>query len=179
MVPRELLSEGAIQSRIVELAAEIRRDAGDSELLLICVLKGSFIFLADLCRHLGDNVKVDFLQVSSYGDGVKSSGIVQIIKDIDQTIEGKNVLVVEDIVDTGATLSHLRELLQVRRPASLKVVALLNKQDARRVPVQVEYVGFDIPDQFVVGYGLDVGERFRNLPYVAVLQEELSSTLSQ
>lgn len=178
MVPRELLSEDAIQGRIAELAAEIRADAGDDELLLICVLKGSFIFLADLCRHLGDNIKVDFLQVSSYGDETTSSGIVQIIKDVDQTLEGKNVLIVEDIVDTGATLSHLRELLQVRRPASLKVVALLNKQEARRVPVQVEYIGFDIPNQFVVGYGLDVGERFRNLRYVAVLQEELSSSLS-
>lgn len=178
MVPKELLSEDAIQRRISELAAEIRTDAGDRELLLICVLKGSFIFLADLCRHLGENIKVDFLQVSSYGNETTSSGIVQIIKDVDQTLEGKHVLIVEDIVDTGATLSHLRELLQVRRPASLKVVALLNKQEARRVPVHVEYIGFDIPNQFVVGYGLDVGERFRNLPYVAVLHEEFSSSLS-
>lgn len=164
-----LLTEEAIHARIAELASEIRRDYGERPLLLVGVLKGSLVFLADLCRHLGDQVMVDFVQTSSYGDGNTSSGVVQFRKDLDINIEGLDVLIVEDIVDTGLTLRSLREMLLTRRPASLKVVSLLVKPVARAASDGVEYVGFEIPDQFVVGYGLDYAERYRNLPYVAVL----------
>jgi hypoxanthine phosphoribosyltransferase len=167
-----LLSESQLQERIDELGDRIRRDYGNEPLLLVGVLKGCFYFMADLTRRLGTNVAVDFVQVSSYGDGTTSSGIVQIRKDLDINIEGRNVLIVEDIVDTGATLSHLRELLGTRRPKSLKVVALLSKPDARRSHTPIEYVGFEIPNKFVVGYGLDHAERFRNLPYIAFLRDE-------
>lgn len=170
-----LLTQAQIQTKIAELGARIRADYGDEPVLLLAVLKGSFLFVADLCRELGPNVTVDFIQVSSYGTQTKSSGIVQIRKDTDVSLEGKHVLIVEDIVDTGATLGHLRELLMTRRPASLKVVALLNKPEARKTEVPVEYCGFDIPNSFVVGYGLDVAERYRNLPYVAILEDETPS----
>jgi hypoxanthine phosphoribosyltransferase len=133
------------------------------------VLKGSFLFLADLVRQLGENVVVDFVMVSSYGDGTESSGIVQIRKDLDINIEGRHVLIVEDIVDSGATLSHLCELLRTRRPKSLKVVALLSKPEARKQHAPIDFVGFEIPNEFVVGYGLDHAERYRNLPYIAIL----------
>lgn len=154
------------------MAREIRSLYDGEPILMVGVLKGSFLFLADLCRQLGPDVSVDFIQVSSYGDQRVSSGIVQIRKDLDHSIEGKNVLVVEDIVDTGATLAHLRELLLTRKPKSLRVVSLLNKPDARKVPVEIEFVGFDIPNAFVVGYGLDYAERYRNLPYIGVLESE-------
>lgn len=167
-----LLSEDQIQKRIQEMAREIRGLYEGEPILVVGVLKGSFLFLADLCRQLGTEVSVDFIQVSSYGDQRVSSGIVQIRKDLDQSIEGKNVLVVEDIVDTGATLAHLRELLLTRKPKSLRVVSLLNKPDARKVPVEIEFVGFDIPNAFVVGYGLDYAERYRNLPYIGVFESE-------
>lgn len=164
-----LLSEHQIQGRIKELAEQIRADYPSEPLLLVAVLKGSFVFLADLSRQLGDNVEVDFVQVSSYGAGTSSSGIVQIRKDLDVSIEGRDVLIVEDILDTGLTLTHLRELFSTRKPRSLRVVTLLCKPEALRHQAQAEYVGFEIPDQFVVGYGLDQAERYRNLPYVAVL----------
>ncbi|MCO5298018.1 MAG: hypoxanthine phosphoribosyltransferase [Fimbriimonadaceae bacterium] len=167
-----LLSAEQIQARIGELADTIRGDYGDEPLLLVGVLKGSYMFLSDLAKELPGEVTVDFVQTSSYGEGKSSSGIVQIRKDLDINIEGRHVLLVEDIVDTGATLAHLRELLSTRRPKSLKVVALLSKPEARRTPTAVEYVGFEIPNQFVVGYGLDYAERFRNLPYVAIFQGE-------
>lgn len=166
-----LLDSASIQSRIGEVAAQIRADYGDDEILLVGVLKGSFLFLADLCRYLGDNIEVDFVQTSSYGEGKSASGIVQIRKDLDINIEGKNVLIVEDIVDTGATLGHLRELLSTRKPRSLKVVSLLSKPEARTTETPVEYLGFEIPNKFVVGYGLDYAERYRNLPYIAILHE--------
>lgn len=168
---KPLITTEQIQTRIDELAAEIRDDFGDEPLLAVAVLKGSFLFFADLIRRLGDQVKVDFVQVSSYGDATESSGIVQIRKDLDINIEGKNVLIVEDIVDTGATLSHLCELLMTRRPKSLKVAALLSKPEARRLDAPMDYVGFEIPNEFVVGYGLDHAERYRNLPFIAVLTD--------
>jgi hypoxanthine phosphoribosyltransferase len=164
-----LLSEEQIQNRIVELGAQITEDYGDAPLLLVGVLKGSYPFLADLSRQLGTNVEVDFVQTSSYGDGTTSSGIVQIRKDLDISIEGRHVLIVEDILDTGLTLRHLRELFNTRKPLSLKVVTLLCKPGAMRHETHAEYIGFDIADKFVVGYGLDHAERYRNLPYVAVL----------
>jgi hypoxanthine phosphoribosyltransferase len=166
---KPLLTSEQIQRRTAELAEQIRADYKGETVLAVGVLKGSFLFLADLIRQLGDEIMIDFVLVSSYGDGTESSGIVQIRKDLDINIEGKNVLIVEDIVDTGATLSHLLELLMTRRPKSLKVVALLSKPEARRQEAPIDYVGFEIPNEFVVGYGLDHAERYRNLPYIAVL----------
>jgi hypoxanthine phosphoribosyltransferase len=167
-----LLTEEQIQKRIDELAAQIRQDYISEQVLLVSVLKGSYVFLADLARRLGDNVTLDFVHVSSYGNGTNSSGIVQIRKDLDVTIEGKNVLLVEDIVDTGATLKHLRELFGTRHPKSIKVVTLLSKPGARTTNTPLEYVGFEISNDFVVGYGLDHAERYRNLPYLAILRGE-------
>lgn len=164
-----LISADDIQRRTDELADEIRREYGDEPILLVGVLKGSLYFLADLSRRLGPNVTIDFVQVSSYGTGKTSSGVVQIRKDLDINIEGLHVLIVEDIVDTGLTLRHLRELLGTRHPQSLRVVSLLVKPEAMQHESTVEYVGFSIPTKFVVGYGLDIGERYRNLPYVAIL----------
>lgn len=166
-----LISEEEIRQRVAELGAQIKADYGEEPVLLVGVLKGSYTFLADLTRHLGMNIEVDFVQTSSYGDGKSSSGIVQIRKDLDISIEGRNVLIVEDILDSGLTLKHLRELFGTRKPLSLKVVTLLSKPAATRHGAHAEYVGFEIPDQFVVGYGLDYAERYRNLPYVAVLHQ--------
>lgn len=163
-----LLSTEQINARIDELARQIEGDYNGEELLLVGVLKGSYLFIAELSKRLNMNVHVDFVQVSSYGSGKSSSGVVQIRKDLDVNIEGRNVLLVEDIVDTGTTLSHLRELLSTRKPKSLKVVSLLRKPEAQKVPATVEYIGFDIPNEFVVGYGLDLAERYRNLPYIAI-----------
>ncbi len=174
MASLEVLITGQeIQDKVAELARRISDDYGDTPILLVAVLKGSFIFLADLVRLLGPNTEVDFVQTSSYGEGASSTGVVQIRKDLDVSIEGRDVLIVEDILDTGLTLSHLRELLGTRRPRSLKVVTLLRKPEAARHGTQAEYVGFEIPDRFVVGYGLDHAERYRNLPYVAVLHQEV------
>lgn len=168
---RPLITAGQIHARIEELAAEIRAEFGDEPVIAVAVLKGSFLFFADLIRHLGSEVQADFVQVSSYGDGTESSGVVQIRKDLDINIEGKNVLIVEDIIDTGATLCHLCDLLMTRRPHKLKVAALLSKPEARRLDAPMDFVGFEIPNAFVVGYGLDHAERYRNLPYIAVLTD--------
>jgi hypoxanthine phosphoribosyltransferase len=164
-----LLDEEAIRDKVAELAGQI--NAGGRDLLLVGVLKGSMYFLADLSRQISGDLEIDFIQVSSYAGQRQSSGIVQIRKDLDTNIEGRDVLIVEDIVDTGATLRHLRDLLGTRKPRSLKVVTLLSKLQARGIPSEIEYVGFEIPDEFVVGYGLDYGERYRNLPYIAILRE--------
>lgn len=166
---RPMYTEAQIHARVEELAQAIKADYGDEPIMLVGVLKGSMYFLADLSRCLGDRVTVDFVQVSSYGDAKSSSGVVQIRKDLDRSIEGKHVLIVEDIVDTGLTLKHLKELLGTRHPKSLKVVALLSKPEARQFETLVDYLGFEIPNEFVVGYGLDYAERFRNLPHIAVL----------
>ena len=153
------------------MGAEISRDYGDEEIILVAILKGSIPFLADLSRKLGENVVIDTMRVSSYGDAMESSGVVKIVKDLELTIEGKHVLLIEDIVDTGATLAYLLELLQTRRPASLKVASLLSKPEARKTEVPIAYLGFEIPNAFVVGYGLDLAERYRNLPYIAIYRE--------
>lgn len=166
-----LISEETLRTRIAELARRVEKDLEGEEVLLIAVLKGSVHFLSDFARELKLEAQLDFMQTSSYGSGKSSSGVVQIRKDLDINIEGLNVLIVEDIVDTGVTLSHLRELLLTRKPKSLRVVALLSKSEARKVHPSVEYIGFEIPNEFVVGYGLDYAERFRNLPYIAVLRE--------
>ncbi len=166
-----LLSAAQVAEKVKELATQIDSETNAEQLLLIGVLKGSFHFLSDLARALKTDSIVDFMQVSSYGSGKSQTGVVQIRKDLDINIEGKDVIIVEDIVDTGITLSHLRELLSTRRPKSLKVVCLLSKPEARRINPEVEYVGFEIPNEFVVGYGLDHGEKYRNLPFIGILRE--------
>lgn len=164
-----LLTEAEIKSAVDRIAQEIERDFPDEPLLLVGVLKGSMYFLADLSRCLGQHVAIDFMQVSSYGKERQSSGVVKIVKDLDIPLEGKNVIVVEDIIDTGITLGYLMELLTTRKPKTLRIASLLSKPEARKVPIEVHYLGFEIPNKFVVGYGLDDAERFRNLPYIAVL----------
>jgi len=167
-----LIPSDKLQARVAELGAEISRDYQGRDLLLLAVLKGSVIFLSDLMRHIAVPHVIDFMATSSYGAGTESSGAVRILKDLDAPIEGRNVLIVEDIIDTGRTLDYLMRILRARRPASLRVCTLLNKAARREVEVPVDYVGFDIPNKFVVGYGLDFAELYRNLPYIAVLAPE-------
>ena len=166
-----LFDAAAIQNRCKELARDIDKAYGGESIVLIGVLKGSYQFLSDLSRMLVSPCEIDFVQLSSYGDEKSSSGIVRIKKDHDINIEGRNVLIVEDIVDTGLTLQHLCDLLLTRRPASLKVVAMLSKPEARKHEALLDFVGFEIQNHFVVGYGLDHAEKHRNLPYIAVLQD--------
>jgi hypoxanthine phosphoribosyltransferase len=168
-----VLSEDEIQARIRELGAQISADYGDEPLLLVAVLRGAAIFVADLARAISSPVELDFMAVSSYGSSTKSSGVVRILKDLDETIEGRHVLVCEDILDTGLTLKYLLKNLASRKPASLEIVALLSKEGKQRVPIDCRYIGFNVPDEFVVGYGLDFAERYRNLPYVGVLKPEI------
>lgn len=168
-----LIDEQTLAARVAELGVEISADYQGRDLLLIGVLKGAVFFMADLMRHLTVPCEVDFMAISSYGDSTDSSGIVRILKDLDINIEGRHVLVVEDIIDSGLTLSYLMRNLESREPATLEVCALLTKPARREIDVPVRYVGFEIPNKFVVGYGLDFAERYRNLPYVAVLSQEL------
>lgn len=163
-----LISADAIAQRVRSLAGELRRDHPDG-VHLVCVLKGAFIFLADLARALEGSATLDFIAVSSYGDSTKSSGQVQLLKDLDAPIHGRDVVIVEDIVDTGLTLTYLQDILRTRAPRSLRTACLLSKPSRRKVDVKVEYVGFTIEDKFVVGYGLDYAEQYRNLPYIAVV----------
>jgi hypoxanthine phosphoribosyltransferase len=167
-----LVEREALSSRIAELGAEISVDYAGRDLLLIGVLKGAVFFMADLMRKLTIPCEVDFMAISSYGTSTDSSGVVRILKDLDINIEGRHVLVVEDIIDSGLTLSYLMRNLESREPATLEVCALLTKPDRREIEVPVRYVGFEIPNRFVIGYGLDFGERYRNLPYVAVLSDD-------
>jgi hypoxanthine phosphoribosyltransferase len=163
-----LIAAHDIQQRIQSLGQEILRDHPNG-VHLVCVLKGAFMFLADLARSLDGNTTMDFIAVSSYGTSTKSSGQVQLIKDLDASIEGRDVVIVEDIVDTGLTLTYLQDMLRARAPRSLKTVCLLSKPSRRKTNVKVEYIGFTIEDKFVVGYGLDYAEQYRNLPYIAVV----------
>jgi hypoxanthine phosphoribosyltransferase len=167
-----LVETEALSARIAELGAEISADYEGRDLLLIGVLKGAVFFMADLMRKLTIPCEVDFMAISSYGASTDSSGVVRILKDLDINIEGRHVLVVEDIIDSGLTLSYLMRNLESREPATLEVCALLTKPDRREMEVPVRYVGFEIPNRFVIGYGLDFGERYRNLPYVAVLSDD-------
>ena len=167
-----LFGEDIIRSRVAELGREISRDYAGKAPILVNILKGGFIFLADLVRSIDVPCEMDFMVVSSYEDRTESSGVVRILSDLGLNIEGRHVLVVEDIVDSGLTLEYLRELLLARNPASLRVVTLLDKHERRKVHVPVDYVGFRIPDEFVVGYGLDYAQRFRNLPYITVLDAD-------
>jgi hypoxanthine phosphoribosyltransferase len=165
-----LVARADLQRRVRELAAAVSRDYADRRLLLVCVLKGAVFFLSDLMRHIDIPVEVDFMAVASYGSATDSSGVVRILKDLDMPLEGRDVLIVEDIVDSGLTLQYLLRNLGSRDPASLEVCSLLTKPSRRKVELPVRYVGFEIPDRFVVGYGLDYDERYRNLPYIAALE---------
>jgi len=172
---RVVFTEEQIRERVIELGAQISADYGDEPILLIAVLRGAALFIADLSRSIATPVEIDFMAVSSYGSSTKSSGVVRIIKDLDESIEGRHVLVVEDILDTGLTLKYLLRNLASRHPRSLEVVTLLSKEGKQRVPISCKYVGFGVPDEFVVGYGLDYAEKYRNLRYIGVLKSEIYS----
>ncbi len=174
-IERVLLDAATIQARIREMGVEITNAYRDQDLLLISVLKGSIIFMADLIRAIKIPHEIDFMATSSYGAGTQSSGVVRILKDLNKSIEGRNVLIVEDIIDSGNTLNYLVRILQERQPASLRIVTLLDKPDRREVVTQVDWVGFSIPNDFVVGYGLDYNEIYRNLPYIGVLKPQIYS----
>src|SRR5881392_3318759 len=163
-----LISAEQIQKRVAELAGEIRREFPD-DLHMVAVLKGACVFLSDLARHMAGQVSLDFMAVSSYAKGTTSIGEVRLLKDLDTTLDGKNVVIVEDIVDTGLTLTYLQDILRARNPRALRTASLLSKPSRRQVDVKVEYIGFTIEDRFVVGYGLDYAEQYRNLPYIAVI----------
>ncbi len=172
---RIILTEEQIRSRVAELGAQISGDYAGEPVLLVAVLRGATLFVADLAREITTPVELDFMAVSSYGSSTKSSGVVRILKDLDEGIEGRHVLVVEDILDSGLTLKYLLRNLASRKPLSLEVVTLLSKQGKQRVPIDCKYVGFEVPDEFVVGYGLDYAELYRNLPYLGVLKPEVYS----
>lgn len=165
-----MLDREQIQKRVNELGAQITKDYASGSLVLICVLKGSFVFAADLARAIDLPLRVDFLGVRSYGEGTESSGVVQITQDLSRPIEHEDILIVEDIVDTGLTIAHLMDLLRTRNPRSVKVCALLHKPVRSRVQVKIDYLGFTIEDKFVVGYGLDFAEKHRNLPFIGVVE---------
>ena len=167
-----LLSEEEVDSRIKQIAAKVSKDYAGKEIHLICVLKGGVFFTCELAKRITIPVTIDFMSVSSYGNSRESSGIVKIAKDLDEPILDKEVLVVEDIIDSGKTLNHLKPMLESRNPASLHLCTLLSKPDRREVDVPVKYIGFEVPDEFVVGYGLDYAQKYRNLPYIGVAEEE-------
>lgn len=171
-----LVSQQQLQDKISELGAQISRDYDGHELLLVSILKGSVVFMADLMRAITIPCAIDFMVVSSYGgSNTTTTGLVKIVKDLDQDLSGKDVLIVEDILDTGVTLSHLMPMLQMRNPRSVKICSILSKPSRRKAEIEPDYCGFEVPDEFVVGYGLDYDERYRNLPYVGVLKPEVYS----
>lgn len=172
-IKKVLVSEEEIREKVAEIGARISEDYAGKNLLMVGILKGSVVFMADLMRAVTAHARIDFMSVSSYGSGTKSSGVVKIVKDLDNNVEGYDLLLVEDILDSGLTLSYLRELLRDRHPNSIKIVTLLNKPARRTADIQPDYCCFEVPDEFVVGYGLDFDERYRNLPYVGVLREEV------
>lgn len=168
-----LIDQDRLHARVAELAAEISRDYADvKDLLLVCVLKGAVMFLSDLCRQLTIPHAIDFMAVSSYGASTESSGIVRIIMDLETSILDRHVLIVEDIIDSGRTLDYITRNLRTRGPASLRICSLLDKRERREIPIPVDYIGFEIPDEFVIGYGLDFVELYRNLPFIGVLKPE-------
>jgi hypoxanthine phosphoribosyltransferase len=168
--PTVLIDERALAARIREMATELRAAVPNDDIHFVCVLKGAFMFLSDLVRALGDRVTMDFIAVSSYGASTKSSGEVRLVKDVDSSLAGRHVVIIEDIVDTGLTLHYLQDILRRRGPASLRTACLLSKPSRRMVDVKVDFIGFTIDDHFVVGYGLDYAEQYRNLPYIGLLQ---------
>ena len=167
---RELVSEKAVDERIVELGKQISKDYEGKQVHLICVLKGGVFFMCELAKRISVPVSMDFMSVSSYGDDTKSSGVVKIVQDLDEAIEGKDVLIVEDIIDSGRTLYYLIDILKKRNPKSVHLCTLLDKPERRVKDVKVDYVGFNIPDEFVVGYGLDYAQKYRNLPFIGVVE---------
>ena len=174
MIERQLVTSEQLQAKVRELADIISKDYEDvDEIVLVTLLKGGAIFAVDLMQKLTVPVEIDFMSVSSYGSSTKTSGVVKVVKDLDSDIAGKHVLLVEDIIDSGLTLSYVKELLLQREPKSLKICTILDKPSRRKTEVQVDYVGFAIPDEFVIGYGLDYAQKFRNLPYVGVLKREV------
>ena len=174
-VLRVLLSEDEIREKVRELGGKITADYKNSNLMLVTVLKGAVVFLADLMRQIDVPAEIDFMVVSSYGSGVKSSGVVKIVKDLDVPLAGKDILIVEDILDSGLTLSYIKELLESRGPRSIRIATLLDKPSRRKVDLQADYIGFSVPDEFVIGYGLDYDEKYRNLPYIGILKPEVYS----
>ncbi|WP_304083745.1 hypoxanthine phosphoribosyltransferase [Peptostreptococcus stomatis] len=166
-----MLSQEEIENKVTELAKQIEKDYEGQDLLLVGILKGASVFVADLMRKINLNVNIDFMSVSSYGSGTVSSGTVKILKDLDVDIKDKNVLIVEDIIDSGITLRNLYDTLMTREPRSLKLCTLLNKPERKKVDVNVDYVGFVIEDKFIVGYGIDYDEKYRNLPYIAIVED--------
>ena len=174
-VLRVLLSEDEIREKVRELGGKITADYKNSNLMLVTVLKGAVVFLADLMRQIDVPAEIDFMVGSSYGSGVKSSGVVKIVKDLDVPLAGKDILIVEDILDSGLTLSYIKELLESRGPRSIRIATLLDKPSRRKVDLQADYIGFSVPDEFVIGYGLDYDEKYRNLPYIGILKPEVYS----
>ena len=174
-VLRVLLSEDEIREKVRELGGKITADYKNSNLMLVTVLKGAVVFLADLMRQIDVPAEIDFMVVSSYGSGVKSSGVVKIVKDLDVPLAGKDILIVEYILDSGLTLSYIKELLESRGPRSIRIATLLDKPSRRKVDLQADYIGFSVPDEFVIGYGLDYDEKYRNLPYIGILKPEVYS----
>ncbi len=173
-IEKVLIDEQTLANKVKEIAHQITQDYKGEALLIVGILKGSVPFMADLLRLIGlEDLSIDFMSVSSYGNGTTSTGRVRILKDLDVNIADKNVLIVEDIVDTGNTLSKLKEMLLLRSPASLKICSILNKPSRREAEIDIDYIGFDIPDEFIIGYGLDYAEKFRNLPYVGILKREI------
>ncbi len=172
-VKNVLLSEAELSAKVAEMGAQISKDYQGKNLLLVTVLKGAVVFLTDLMRAIDLPAEIDFMVVSSYGSGVKSSGVVKIVKDLDTEIAGRDILIVEDILDTGITLEYLTQLLRDRNPASIKIATLLGKPARRKANIQADYIGFSIPDEFVIGYGLDYDEKYRNLPFIGILKPEV------
>ena len=170
-----MITEEEIKERVKELAEEVNKEYPVGELIVVGILKGCFVFMADLIREVGLYCDLDFMAVSSYGSGTSTTGAVKINKDLGRDIEGRDVIIVEDILDSGVTLSYLKGYLENRRPASIKIVTLLDKPARRRADIRADYYGFQVPDEFVVGYGLDYAEQYRNLPYIGVLKPEVYS----
>lgn len=168
-IKKMLFSEEQIKTRVKELGRQITKDYKDKNLFIISVLKGSIVFTADLIRAIDLDIKIDFMSVSTFNGGLKSTGVVKFLKDLDQNIEGYDVIIVEDILDSGLTLNYIRNMLIDRHPKTLKIVALLDKVEKRAANIKADYVGFDIPDEFIIGYGLDYQEYYRNLPYIGIL----------
>lgn len=168
-----MYNEGQLRDKVRQLGAKISNDYSGRELILIGILKGSVIFMSDLVKQITIPCKLDFMAVSSYGNSTESSGVVKILKDLDFEIQGKDVLIVEDIIDSGVTLKYLTKYLGARKPSSLEIICLLNKPDRRKVDIDVKYIGYDVPDYFLVGFGLDYAEKYRNLPYIGILKDEI------
>lgn len=168
-----LIAEDILQAKVKELGVKITEDYKDKDLLLVCVLKGAVIFVSDLMRNIELPLDIDFMAISSYGSNTQSSGVVRILKDLNTSIENRHILIVEDIIDSGLTLSYLVDNLRSRGPASVEICTILDKPERRKTNLEIKYTGFQVPDEFVVGYGLDYAEKYRNLPYIAVLKEEV------